>query len=726
MKLMIVESPNKTKKIVAELGKEWKVIASAGHVRDLPKETKHCEGSSPLDRIGIDGKDFSLRYEFVSPISSNGHTYPGGEERVARIKNAANGASAVYLATDPDREGEAIAWHLKEALGLADDGYKRVTFHEISGNAIHEALANVRKIDLNLVHAQEARRALDRMVGYLVSPVLSELLGKSVSAGRVQSVAARLLVDQERRIKAFKVTKYFGASVTFDAEGWQAEWNTKPFISEQSSYMLDESLARTAAACRTFRVLESQTETTREAPPKPFSTALMLRAASVALSLDPEVAAKLAQRLFEQGAITYIRTDSVNFATKAIEEIRSFASMRGLSLPEEARKFKGRAGAQEAHEAIRPSHIEVEAAGETDDERALYSLIWRRTVASQLSDAVYKSNTVLLESTDGDQVFEFNAKGRVVIERGWRALTLSDAANEGEVEEEMVGRAVPVLSVGTIKLADGGTVVAKHSIAPRRYTKASLIEKLETEGIGRPSTYPTIMATIVSRGYAVEEKPYLIPTETGEQVVDNLIKAGFGFIDIAFTRHLEDRLDAIAEGRAGYQEVLRPAYTQLHEELQHISRIGSMTAHRAGPGYATEPPADDKGGHSAALKQHHCPKCQSLLRRFEHKNKKTGKASGFAWVCTDAACNVFLDDEKGNPVERLIASCPTCGRPMVRRKNTNGVGHWWGCSGYREGCTLTMDDRDGTPVPHGSSNDHDKENLRSSATRARFAPRKRR
>ncbi|MGO6747946.1 type I DNA topoisomerase [Rhizobium ruizarguesonis] len=770
MKLMIVESPNKTRKIEAELGGEWKVLASVGHVRDIPSQTKHSGGVPSLDEIGIDSEDFSLSYEFIPPVSVNGRTFPGGDERVARIKNAADKASVIYLATDPDREGEAISWHLKEALGLDDDAYERITFNEISGKAISSALTKARKIDLGLVHAQEARRALDRMVGYLVSPVLSEQLGMNVSAGRVQSVATRIVVDRERWIRAFSTTRHFGAVVNFDGTSWQAEWITKTFVSEESPYVLDESLAQRAAACRAFQVLDSQTETVCEAPPKPFSTSLMLRAASVALHLDPEVAAKLAQRLFEQGAITYIRTDGVNFGAEAIDEIRACAQTRGLPLPTEPRRFQAKDGAQEAHEAIRPSHIEVEIAGETDEERGLYRLIWQRAMASQLADALYRVNSVVLVSTDSEQPFHFRARARVLIEKGWRALTASDAAHEGGDEDEISGGTVPMLDVGLAKSADSGMVVHKQTVAPKRYTKATLIERLENEGIGRPATYPSIVATIISREYVAEEKRHLMPARLGELVVDTLMKAGFGFMDVAFTRHLEEQLDKIAEGRAGYQEVLAPAYRQLLDELEHVGKGGSVKTRfpcpkcgsglcrsvhatrgaywhchkeecghymddrdgkpveravhpcpkcqtplrrykrKSGGGFLWACAAegcdtflDDVDGKPVAAKEHHCPKCQSLLRRFQRKDKETGKPKGFAWFCTNEACKSFLDDDKGKPVVQHTTPCLKCGRLMVRRKSAKSAGYWWGCSGYKDGCTLTMDDQDGKPVPYGST-----------------------
>jgi DNA topoisomerase-1 len=768
MKLMIVESPNKIEHIEPELGSDWKVMASVGHVRDMPVATERHSGIPSLDAIGIDSSDFSLSYEYIPAKTVNGRTFPGGEQRVAKIRSQAREADAIYLATDDDREGEAISWHLKESLGLRDGQFQRVTFNEITGSVIRAAINNARGIDYDLVHAQEARRALDRMVGYMVSPILSDALGMTLSAGRVQSVAARLVVDLERRIKAFKSTKHYGAVVSFDSGAWKAAWVTKPFVTEDVPYVLDAELAKRAAACRSFRVLESGSTVETEAPPKPFSTSLLLRAASTALRYDPEVTAKLAQRLFEKGVITYIRTDSVNLGAEPIAEIRAFAESKGLPLPDKPRRFKEKGNAQGAHEAIRPTHIEVETAGDTEQERALYRLIWQRAVASQLADARYRATTVLLEATDGDKPYQFKAKGRVLIEKGWRALTAEDATDEGGNEEaDDAGGRVPVLDVGAAKAADDGAVVTKQTQPPKRFSKSSLIEKLEAEGIGRPATYPQIMSTIMTRGYVSEKERLLYPTELGELVVDTLVKAGFAFMEVAFTREVEEQFDAIAEGKIAYREVVEPAYHQLRAELERIASSGEFkprytcpkcsgglhryvhatrgaywhcrnkacghymddrdgkpverevhpcpkcqTALRrfkrkSGAGFVWVCPkegcetfCDDVNG-KPLTKEHHCPKCKAPLRRFQRKDKETGKPKGHAWFCTNEACKTFLDDDKGKPVAVKVEPCPECGRPMYRRKGEHG--YWWGCSGYKDGCKHTMDDRHGKPVPRGTA-----------------------
>ncbi len=751
---MIVESPNKIKKIESILGDEWKVVASVGHVRDLPKR-----------KIGIDEPNFILQYEFIPPTTFQGRTFPGGEDRVNRIRSLLNKAEIIYLATDPDREGEAIAWHLKDALCLDESDYERVTFDQITEQAIKASIAKARKIDIKLVYAQEARRALDRVVGYLVSPLISNVLGQNLSAGRVQSVAVRLVTDLERRILEFKKTNHFGAIVTFDGGKWKAEWDTKPFVTDKEPYVLNQALAKQAADCRQFNVLYSGTEKKCETPPSPFSTSLLLQAASITLKRDPEQTAKDAQKLFEQGAITYIRTDGVNISSEAIEEIRLYAEDKGWALPKNPRQFKAKSGAQEAHEAIRPTSIDVLKAGEDEHQRNLYFLIWKRTIASQLADAYFNVNSITLEATDSPQPFLFKAKGRTLIEPGWRVLTENNAAEDEASDEDEAGDAVPVLKFGSSKTADSGEVLNKVTKAPPRYTKASLIKKLETEGIGRPATYPAIMGNIMMRGYLVEDKRYLMPTEIGNTLVEHLIKANFKFMELAFTRDIEAQLDQIAEGQCNYLDLVAPAYYQLQSEIAAFVSGGKFKPRFACPKcsgglrkfqkqgklpvwYCTNDDCktflddingqpverrehlclkceailrrykkkaggigwfcptdscktfmDDKNGLPVEPKAYPCSKCAKPLRRYQQKNKETGKPlkDSFGWYCTNDGCKTFFDDEKGKPVAFKTLPCPSCGKLMYRRKGL--YGYWWGCSGYKENCKIIMDDKAGKPIP---------------------------
>ena len=325
MKLMIVESPNKIKKIKAILGSGWDVAASVGHIRDLPVKS-----------LGVEPNTYRLEYQILER----------SESVVSQLRQRASRSEQVYLATDPDREGEAIAWHLQQVLNLRR--YERVTFDAITENVIRAALKAPRQLNTNLVHAQEARRGADRLVGYQVSPALSNQTGiPRLSAGRVQSVALRLVVDRQREIEAFKETKHFGAEAIFDDGKWRAQWDTAPFLKEDEEYILDAALAEEAAKCRLFAVTAAATKPASKAPPPPFTTATLLQAASVTLGYKPEQTAQIAQRLFEEGLITYHRTDSQNFSAEALAEIRAYAASNNLPLPPKAGtgSLSGRTGA---------------------------------------------------------------------------------------------------------------------------------------------------------------------------------------------------------------------------------------------------------------------------------------------------------------------------------------------------------------------------------------------
>lgn len=727
MKLMVVESPNKVKKIASLLDDDWQVLASSGHVRDLPRQ---------VESLDIQPPRYEMNYEFIprAPIpGAPGRFFPGGKDRVDRIAKEAAKADMVYLATDPDREGEAIAWHLKEALNLDEADYERVTFTEITVSAINKAVASPRRIDMKRVHAQEARRALDRIVGYAVSPLLSDQLGMTVSAGRVQSPAVRLVVDLERRIQAFRETNHFGAAVAFDGGAWSAEWNTKPFLGEDQKYVLDEALATRAASCRDFRVSSSETTTQSEAPPPPFSTALLLQAASVALKFDPEVTAKLAQKLFEQGVISYIRTDSVNFSEEAIAEMRGYAEGQGWAVPAKARRFKSKADAQEAHEAIRPTHMDATEAGETPDEQALYRLIWLRSMASQLTDARYSVNTVVLEASIGSETFEFRAKGRVMVDSGWRVLTATDAADEPDGENEdgedsenaAASGKVPKLDAGSAKRADSGQLLKKRTKPPKRYSKAGLVKKLEATGIGRPATYPAIMANIMAKAYLVEQKRLLAPTKVGCDLVDTLVKGQFGFIELPFTRELEEDLDRIAAGEQNYVAVVGAAFDQLQSEMDGISRSGLLAPRFPCPNcgkplrrttkdgraywYCTafrdgcKTFMDDADGSPVARKESPCPKCGKPLQRYQKKDKATGNPlKEYGWFCTDHDCKTFMDDDNGTAVAPPVHHCPHCngelGRYQKKDKETGALKNAWGWFCKNDQCNSFFDDTGGKPV----------------------------
>jgi len=713
--LMVVESPNKVETLKEILGPDWTVTASFGHIRDLPQKS-----------LGIGQGDFSLEYVYIPATQRDGRNFSGGKERIDRITAKMNGIDMVYLAPDPDREGEAIAWHLKECLGLNETSYKRITFDSLTPSVITASIQQARKIDYNLVRAQEARRALDRIVGYIVSPLLSNTVGIPLSAGRVQSPAVRLVVDRENSIKNFTKTIHYGAVVFFDNNAWHAEWNTKPFIKDvESPYILDEELAKRAASCRQFQTTHSESKVTQESPPPPFSTSLLLQAASVTLKFNPELTTKLAQSLYEQGLVTYIRTDNVNFSEDAIKDLRNFAKEKGWKLPNAPRRFKSKGDAQEAHEAIRPTHFETETAGETDQERALYNLIWQRSIASQLEAAKYKVNAVTMTSRIGEETFEFKATGRILIDPGWRVLTSKDAVEDETDEKEAPSGKVPILIIGSEKLAEKGELLKKETRPPSRYTEASLIAKLEAEGLGRPSTYAAIMKNIKTKRYIIEEKRLFKPTETGYLLVELLVKSQFSFIHLPFTRNLESKLDQIATGNSQYIEVVQQAHHQLQSEIAAANEAGGFTPRFPCPKcnsplrryakkvegrptgefgwHCTNKEAecktflDDRNGNPVEQTTHICPKCKSApLRRYS--KKVDGQPTGeFGWHCTnkEAECKTFLDDRNGNPVALTTYACPKCKNSLVRHKGQDGF--WWGCSNYKNGCKVNLKDKNGKP-----------------------------
>lgn len=554
MRLVIVESPGKVGKIREILGAGHEVVASVGHVRDLPDKGD----------IGVEPPAFRPRYVETER----------GAEVVARLKPAAARADEVYLATDPDREGEAISWHLQQALGLKQP--RRVTFPEITAAAVRKAMAGPRQIDVKLVAAQEARRVLDRLVGWMVSPELSRQGGAGLSAGRVQSPAVRLVVERERAIEAFASTRHYGVEITFPGgEGpggppWTALWRVKPHLPPGQEHWLDQAFAERVSRLRGFTVgAFAETEESR-APPAPFTTSTLQQVASSRLKLRPKATMEAAQRLYEQGTITYHRTDNPNLSDEAVAAIRGLAGAFGLELPSQPRRWKAKDGAQEAHEAIRPAHFEVEEAGETDAEKRLYALIRERAMASQLADARFKvRKAVLLAAEPLDQAaIRLDATGRTRVFAGWMALAAEeedDAPPEGE--DAPAGNPVPVLEPGQILGATGGRVVEKKTKPPPRYTEATLVKALEAEGIGRPSTYAAIMETIVRRDYvAVDGKRQLSATLKGTMVVDALC-GRFAFVEFAFTREMEEELDAIAGGRADYRSVVARLYDRLVEEI---------------------------------------------------------------------------------------------------------------------------------------------------------------
>lgn len=602
MKLMIIESPGKIEKLSSILGNGWKIAASVGHVRDLPQK-----------EIGVDAPEFKPQYELTER----------GAGVVAKLKNMVKDAEAVYLATDPDREGESISWHLQQCLKLSKP--LRVTFNEITANAVNAALSQPRVIDAKLVEAQEARRALDRLVGYMVSPALSNQTGERLSAGRVQSPAVRLVVERERQIRAFKVTNHFGAALFFAGAktDWSAEWLTKPaFVTEDSPFFMDRGFAAAVAEVRTVIVKTFTESEAKRSPPPPFTTSTMQQAASVALGLDPKPAMEAAQKLYEQGHITYHRTDNPNVSDESLGDIYTVAAKLGLDVTGEPRKFKAPAGAQVGHPAITPTHWNVEEAGESSDQRALYKLIRLRAIACQLADARYAVRTVRLEATQpvSGKAVEFEGKGRTLTYSGWLKLIAGDQTDEDGDNCKELTNSIPVCQPGDSMNAARGNLLEKKTQPPSRFTQASLVKKLESEGIGRPATYAAIMDNIVSRAYVKTEKKYLVPTPTGELIVDSLT-GKFEFIDLSFTRDVEADLDRVALGKMSYKAVVSKVHDKLKQELSTL-QVSVSPKH----------------------------------------------------------------------------PCPKCGKPLVHRIKAGKGGYdFWGCSGFKDGCRTSFNNKNGAP-----------------------------
>ncbi len=661
MKLLIVESPGKVKKIQSFLGSSWKVMASVGHVRDLPKKD-----------IGVQPPDFVPDY---LPTTR-------GKDVLARLKAAASDATEIYLATDPDREGEAIAWHIEDVLGLKN--VKRIRYAEITAQAVKDAIAAPQTIDRNMVAAQEGRRVLDRLVGYMVSPVLSQQTGGRLSAGRVQSPAVRLVVERERAIKNFKVTVHYGVDLIFEAmehvtKGWRASWQPKlgGWLDDGAEYLLDKGIADKVAAVRDVIVTSCVESEKKTAPPAPFITSTLQQAASAALKMSPKQTMAVAQKLYEDGHITYMRTDSPNLSDEAIAEIRSWAATNDYLLPAKPRGWKSREGAQEAHEAIRPTHFEVEIAGETEEERKLYEMIRLRAIASQLEDAVFLVRVLQLEAAIDSKIAYFEARGRVLKVAGWKALVAEDQTSEDDREEE---NQIPLLEEQRHLVAQDSELLTKKTKPPKRYTEAALIKALEAKDIGRPATYASILDNITSRGYLTFDKRFLVPTEIGEKVVDSLT-GHFFFLDYLYTREMEAALDDIATGKKKYLDVVSEGYQKLIKEIDVFVDETSPK----------------------------CPECGKALRHM--KRADNGEKKGFDfWSCSGYPdCQVTFTDVNNAPGERQDNkpkpeesdfACPECGRPLVRRrgvsKKTGKEYDFFACSGYPK-CKKSFNVTEGVP-----------------------------
>ncbi len=549
MKLLIVESPSKAKTIEKYLDGEYTVRASVGHIRDLPKSNKKA--------IDIEA-GFVPTYEISK----------GKEKVIDDLRAISHKAKEIVLATDPDREGEAIAWHLSQILHedkKVKAPIERVTFHEITKEAVEDALKHPRKIDLNLKTAQEARRVLDRLFGYDLSGLIWKKVRYGLSAGRVQSPALRILMEREREIRAFIPETYWVISGLFTTKKGDALELTCE--EEPRDRALVEKILRDGKS-GSWQVTDVKETEVKRSPRAPFTTSTLQQAASSRLGFSPSRTMMTAQKLYEAGHITYMRTDSTTLSKGAIGAIASVIEQDHGKSSVEVRVYKTKSkNAQEAHEAIRPTHMQVRSSGTTEDQKRLYRLIWERTVASQMIDA--KIARTKISASVGTENFPlFSATGSRVISPGW-LLVDTDARGE-DVELPKVGADEPLTLQ---ELTD----LEKQTQPPSRYTEAGLVKELEARGIGRPSTYASIMSTLEQRGYVTKEGRTLIPTDTGDVVSSFLEQHFANYISDDFTAEMETELDDIANGDREYVKTLKDFYTPFSKDVKAKDKLDKAT-----------------------------------------------------------------------------------------------------------------------------------------------------
>lgn len=542
-RLLIVESPTKARTIGQYLGKDYTVLASVGHVRDLPKSNK--------DAIDIED---GFRPNYVVPAEKR--------EVIEKIKRAAAKADQIYLATDPDREGEAIAWHIKEVADLTKP--KRVVFHEITKAAIEEALAHPRAIDEHLRRAQEARRVLDRIVGYDLSGLIWKKVRYGLSAGRVQSPALRILAEREREIKAFIPQTYFVLDALFKSTAGEfpATCTEEPATREEAERIVQ------AGRSASWTVADISEKSEERQPKPPFTTSTLQQTASTRLGFAPSRTMRAAQKLYEAGHITYMRTDSVNLAQEAIAKMAQVVEKEFGKDYLEVRTFKTTSkNAQEAHEAVRPTDAARAHAGATPDEEQLYALIRTRALASQMANArIMRTNIKAKASTE---IPLFTANGSRTLFPGWLALDTKARGEDVELPALKKDAPLTLLSLGSEE---------KQTEPPNRYTEAGLIKELEKRGIGRPSTYASIMKTIQDRGYVEKLGRALKPTPTG-MVVSGWLEEHFPkYVSDTFTAEMEDELDEIARGERGYKETLTAFYGPFEKAVQAKDKLPKATS----------------------------------------------------------------------------------------------------------------------------------------------------
>ena len=583
--LVIVESPAKAKTIEKYLGTGFKVMSSIGHVRDIPKSNK--------DAVDIEG-GFIPRY-IISP---------GKERVIAGLQAAAKKADVVLLASDPDREGEAIAWHVAELIKKDNKNLKRVVFNEITEDAVKAAILKPRDIDIDLKEAQEARRILDRLVGYDLSGLIWKKVRYGLSAGRVQSPALRIVMEREREIRKFIPDDYFVLTAHTTAKKLAI-----PFLcTVEPNEQTEANRIKTVGEANTWTVISIKETETKRVPKPPFTTSTLQQVASTRLGFSPSRTMGAAQKLYEAGHITYMRTDSTNLSEVALASMHQLIEKDYGKNYLTPRRYKTKSkSAQEAHEAVRPSNVKKMNVGATADQKALYDLIWRRTIASQMTDAAMLRTKVLANISESKEAIpDFAVNGSRITFAGWLKVDTRARGEDTEVPKLVVGDALDLQSIA---------IEAKQTQPPSRYSEAGLIKELEKRGIGRPSTYASIMKTITDRGYVIKEGRTLIPTDTGDVVSSFLEQYFADYISDTFTSEMEDQLDGIAEGTRTYKKTLKDFYGPFQKDVLSKENIPKLTNLGAGPA------------------QFPCPLCDSTMVI------KLGKAGTFLSCDRFPECN---------------------------------------------------------------------------------------
>ncbi len=638
-KLVIVESPSKAKTIGKYLGADYQVKASMGHLRDLPKST-----------MGVDLEhDFEPQY---LPV-------PGKEKLIEELRAAAKSADTVYLATDPDREGEAISWHLVELLGLPKEKTYRVTFNAITQKVVTESIRRPRQIDNDLVDAQQARRILDRIVGYQLSPLLWKKIRRGLSAGRVQSVATRLVVDRENEIRAFRSEEYWTLDAMLARQAGAGTFTARYFGDSKKRELKNEAQVDAILADirgRDFTVTNVKKSEKRRTAAPPFTTSTLQQEASRKLNMTPKRTMAIAQQLYEgvdvagegtTGLITYMRTDSLRLSDEAMADAAAFIKSR-YGAPYyygSFHVFKTKSNAQDAHEAIRPTRVELEPerirASLTADQYRLYKLIWSRFLASQMAAAVYDS--VAIDTECAGHTFRST-------HQSMRFAGFIAVYEEGrDDEEEAVGSPLPELKVGEKATCTDIRKEQHFTQPPARYTEAMLVKAMEEKGVGRPSTYASIVSTIEEREYVNKVDKRLCPTPLGEVVTGLMIERFNDIIDVEFTANMEHRLDEVEEGKLAWKAVLADFYRDFHREM--------LDAEQALEGVRLKVPDE--------VTDEICEVCG---RNMVVKIGRFGKF---------LACPGFPECTNTKPiVEHMPGRCPKCGAGMLKRKSKKGYAYY--------------------------------------------------